>query len=269
MAHAFCHIGVFERLAEAGISLDRFDTVCGVSGGAIAVTLLACGISPPQLREIARREICCSGIIKRIPCVTLAHLLYLFRNRLRTTLEKYCRGVNLEELHPRILIPSFDIGAGQPFVHQHGDCIVAALSSCAIPIIARPVQWEGRILVDGSFYTNLPVYAIERHAPAQSYIGVDVSRRGSGVRCQRKVKGPLRMFRVVMESQWRQIESEQRRRCEVLVRPENPGSSMFDFSRESFDRLVGLGRAAAAEALAAIKRILDGNQVECGVSSTI
>lgn len=50
-----------------------------------------------------------------------------------------------------------DLHAGERVVLRDGDLVNATLASAAIPGIAKPVEWDGRVLVDGGFADPAPI----------------------------------------------------------------------------------------------------------------
>lgn len=67
-----------------------------------------------------------------------------------------------------------DIATGERVVLEDGDLVQAMRSSMAIPVVFSPVEWEGRLLVDGGKVDNLPV-ELARAMGADAVIAVDVS----------------------------------------------------------------------------------------------
>ena len=94
----------------------------------------------------------------------LAHLLFDANARARGDFDRLAR---------RYRAVAADLLTGEPVVLSQGDLARAARASMAVPGILTPVDWEGRILVDGGIADNLPV-EVARDLNAQFTVAVDV-----------------------------------------------------------------------------------------------
>ena len=73
-----------------------------------------------------------------------------------------------------------DLESGQAFVIGHGNLVRAMRASMAVPGVFTPVEWDGRILVDGGVVNNLPVDVV-RAMGAEIVIAVDVGSESDKV----------------------------------------------------------------------------------------
>jgi NTE family protein len=69
------------------------------------------------------------------------------------------QGHRCEELPVPFAAVASDVQQPSPVVLREGDLVRALEASIAIPVLARPVPWEGRWLVDGGFWESAPVSA--------------------------------------------------------------------------------------------------------------
>ncbi|WP_230471184.1 MULTISPECIES: patatin-like phospholipase family protein [Hymenobacter] len=148
-ARGIAHLGVLQALDELQLPIGR---ISGVSSGAIVGTFYAAGFPP---REIFR-------------LITDTRFVRLFRPAFRLGLvhlevvqKLYAHYLGAERTFAELSIPltlvAADLGAGEPVYYDQGPIIRPLLGSSAVPILCRPVEYEGRLLVDGGVMNNLPV----------------------------------------------------------------------------------------------------------------
>jgi NTE family protein len=80
---------------------------------------------------------------------------------------------NFDKLPTPFLCVAADIVKGEPVVLRKGSLATAVRASMSIPTVFTPVRMEGRLLVDGGVYVNLPVEYC-RQMGADFIIAVDV-----------------------------------------------------------------------------------------------
>lgn len=145
------HVGVMRVLDEAGIKVDA---VAGTSIGSLYGGLYAVGRSPQEMDEGIRT--CPRG-----------ELIEFFRNRLKIRhpnrlsrrFYEALAGQYIERLPIRFAATASDIQRRCGVTLTSGPIIDAIEASIAIPMIARPVAYQGRYLLDGGFWDAAPVEA--------------------------------------------------------------------------------------------------------------
>ena len=161
------HVGMLEALYERGIAPDL---IVGTSVGAINGAFIA---SRPQTPETARSL----GDIWR--GLRRAHVFpmdfaggflgfaglrkHFVSNRpLRRLLETNAGFTDLADTPIPLHIIATDAATGQETALIRGSVIDAVLASSALPGIFPPVEWEGRLLMDGGISNYAPIsHAIE------------------------------------------------------------------------------------------------------------
>ena len=145
------HVGVLKVLCEAGVPID---CIAGASIGALYGASFARGHDP---QRIARN-------IRRTPP---QDVLRFFRHRLsigpqdplggrfRRTLE----GVRFEELSIPLAVVASDVVRREPVLIREGNVLSAVQASISLPVLAQPVRWGDRYLVDGGYWEPAPVSA--------------------------------------------------------------------------------------------------------------
>ena len=199
-ARGLAHIGVLEVLEELRVPVDL---VTGASMGAIVGGLYASGRSPAEIRAILEdlewERILADApprdaldVSRRAESRRYAVELELGLSRhglvlpgglvagqdLGLLLRRHTLPVATVEDFNRLPIPyaavAADIATGERVVLDRGDIVQAMRASMAIPVVFSPIEFDGRLLVDGGLVDNLPV-SLARAMGADVIIAVDVT----------------------------------------------------------------------------------------------
>ncbi|MBT9395362.1 patatin-like phospholipase family protein [Hymenobacter sp. NST-14] len=165
-ARGIAHLGVLAALDELGLPVVR---LAGVSSGAIAATFYASGVPP---REIMRRL---QGVsIPRLTRVALSRSGLLHMDAVGRLFEQHLGpDATFEQLRLPLTLVATDIVAGESVRFSSGPLVPPLLASSAVPVLYRPVQYQGRQLVDGGLLNNLPVdVLLEADHPGLRVVGV-------------------------------------------------------------------------------------------------
>ena len=167
-ARGISHLGVWQRLQELGIPIY---CVAGTSIGAIAGAIIAAGRVDEALAW------CEASSWKKLPGLIFDRLTTkaIFSGR---SVEKKLRQIIVAETFTDLKMPyaavATDLNTAEEVVMQEGDLISAVRASMSIPGVFRPVEREGRVLVDGQFVNPVPV-SVCRAMGADAVIAVDVN----------------------------------------------------------------------------------------------
>jgi NTE family protein len=141
-----------------------------------------------------------------------------------------------------------DLASSEMVVIDHGDLAVALRASMAIPAVLEPVEFEGKLLVDGGLSRNLPI-DVARRLGADVVIAVNV---GTPLRKRDEITGFLsvsdQISRMLTNTNVNQSLSELRPR-DLLITPELGRVESGDFDLLSDASIAGelAARAAAAD----------------------
>lgn len=241
-ARGFCHIGVIETLAEAGIRIDR---VAGTSIGAFIGALACQGMTPAEIDACCYEEWVRRNPVGdyRVPRVSL-----LRGERARAMLERTLPG-RIEDLSLGFSCVSTDLISARPIRHRLGPLAEAVGASMALPIFVPPVVMQQQLLVDGGLMDNLPTEALARDGEGP-IIAVDVSEPSvralpPGVNPEIPTL-PETLFKVMLLSE----SNDARRRsfADLLIQPDFESIGILEF--HMLDRMRAAGRHAATAALA-------------------
>lgn len=286
-AKGSAHIGVLKYLEENGIPVDY---VVGTSMGSIMGGLYAMGYNADELADLISGidwSVYIKGVVKRqyqpaanrfrsdvllkVPFGTGELDETMSRPLLGTLPSAFVSGTNLINLFNNLSVGyqdsmdfsyfpipfacvATDISTGEEVVLRNGEFARAIRASMAIPGVFAPVEIDGRLLVDGGLVNNFPV-DICRQMGADIVIGVEVASdlEQNLDNLQTLPQLMNQLMNVVVAKK----KAENRKLCDVYIRPDVSGYNMLSFNKEAIDTLVNRGyRDAhlAEEALMDVKR---------------
>jgi NTE family protein len=187
-ARGWAHIGVLRTLIEAGFEPD---IVAGTSIGAVAG---ACYVTD---RLDALQDFAASLTRRRV----FGFLDFNFGGsglltgqRLGARLQQHLQEVTIEQLTRKFVAVATELGTGHEVWLNKGSLVNALKASFALPGIFRPVQINGRWLIDGALVNPIPV-SVCRALGARIVIAVnlnsDVFGKGSVIHDQEAYADPL------------------------------------------------------------------------------
>ncbi|WP_062078140.1 patatin-like phospholipase family protein [Demequina globuliformis] len=147
------HVGVIQVLHERGLMPS---IITGTSAGAIAGGATAIGIDPYDLEQRVLRW----GWTTFGRWTPRPGLGILTADNLHARVRRITGGDPLiEDLPVRFGAVATDVTTRAAVVLDHGSLSTAVSASIAVPGVFRPVEIEGRHLVDGGLVQNLPIEA--------------------------------------------------------------------------------------------------------------
>lgn len=274
-AKGLAHIGVLKVLEEAGIYPDY---IGGTSMGSIIGALYAVGYSADSIKsmvldinwpelltdQINRNNLSIDDKMKdgkyfapipihngrfELPSGVIAgQNISLLFNKL--TFSEYAHS-DFSQLPIPFLCVASDVVSGEAVVLKKGNLSQAIRASMAIPTVFTPVDIDGKLLIDGGVFNNLPINEV-RDMGADIIIAVNVG-------FSRYSRDQLKSFVSIMEQAFfirnqKDIEA-QLEKCQFVVIP-----NIGDYSAGSFmqtDTLIKLGESAAREQFTQFKQLAD------------
>jgi NTE family protein len=167
-ARGWAHIGVLKTLAAAGLEPD---IIAGTSIGAVAG---ACHITG---RLKALEDFACALTRRRIfgfLDINFGGSGLITGQRLNSRLEQHLRNFSIEQLDRKFVAVATELGTGHEVWLNKGSLVNALQASFALPGIFRPVQINGRWLIDGALVNPIPV-SVCRALGARIVIAVNLS----------------------------------------------------------------------------------------------
>jgi NTE family protein len=275
-ARGLAHVGVLEVLEEHGIPVD---VVVGTSMGACVGALYASGHSAAEVGAVVREidwERIFQGRAERhqepvawrvddVPAILsaglrgrrlLAPYAAVSDYRISRLLTEHLAAAGLraggdfDRLPTPFRSVATDLRTGERVVLGRGDLPRAVRASMSLPVVFPPVEFDGRLLVDGALSDNLPA-GLARELGADLVIAVDVSAPPAELGVD---AGVLEVVGRLMDLMMSQDVEDAEERPDVLIRPLLQGIEAGDFSR--YEDAIAAGRSAALLALPEIERLL-------------
>jgi len=233
-AYGAAHIGVLRALEETGFEIAG---LAGTSAGSLVGTLYAFGVDTDELEDLAR-EISWPDLVRLVP----PGLGLLSLSRLRSWLTERLGEVELTDAPIPLRIVATDLAAGEAVIFSSGPVDLAVAASCAVPGLFRPIEHEGRVLVDGGIVSNLPV-SLARGLEVGPVVASDLLTPGSH-------PTPDHIFDVMIRSMTLMVSlalSGEREKADLLITPHTHTYNSADLRHS--DELISEGYSAAMEVL--------------------
>ena len=247
-ARGLAHIGVLKVLLENQITID---SVAGTSIGSIVAAALASGCSVAEMVAVAHKVRWSSFARWTFP-----RLGFATNERLEAFLAQALPCRTFEQLKLPLAIVAADLGTGEAVIFREGDLMLPLRASCSFPGLFVPIEYGGRLLLDGALVNSVPVSALT---------GVDVvvavHIRSSGLE-----RRPTSLFEIVGESfriAQNLNQTGWRDRCDLAIEPD-----LRDFRWDDFEHageLMAAGEVAARRAIPALRHLLQQRTAE-GIS---
>lgn len=272
-ARGFAHIGVIRALEERGIQVNA---ITGTSMGAIVGALYASGKNVAELEDIARTTDWAYAFTDNSPRTDQP---YIFRQldaglaadyrllinqgrvvfprgviqgqHLTQILDELFAHVDRLRRFDQLPIPfkaiAADLVTGEEVVMDRGRLSTAVRASMSIPGLLEPVEWQGKLLVDGGIANNMPVGVIQQMG-VDRLIVVDV---GSPARSLDEITSVLEVVDQLTGMLVRQSAERERK----LMQPDDvfirPPLSITNASFGDADVAMEAGYSATVAALEA------------------
>ncbi len=277
-AKGLAHIPVLKQLDELSIPIDY---IAGTSAGGIIGALYALGYSGAELERVAAAIHWEDIFVDRPPRSMLPffereadgryQLEFFFKRGVPAAPRGLVYGQKFSLFFSQLTFPvdgeidfdllpvpfrcvTVDLITGKEVVLGKGSLARAMRATMAIPTIFTPVEWEGRLLVDGGLLNNLPVDVV-KDMGADIVIAVDLCGPLSG-------RDDLGSADKILSQSLRIVEIEQKKKnaelVDILIVPDMRGLSSSDFFfPDKLAKIKEKGEEAASKslpALAALKK---------------
>jgi NTE family protein len=237
------HIGVLQILERAGV---RPDYVAGTSAGSLVGALYCAGLPLNDLADLFL-NMKWPTLLK----LSLTKPLALFDiSPMDAVIKKTIGDIYFEDLKIPFACVVCDLMTGERIVLDHGPLAPAIRASSSVPGIFLPVEYEGRMLVDGGLVDNLPIEQI-RAMGATFTIASDVSNRGETSARPANIFEVLQTMFNIMQDRGALPKSED---CDCYIRPDVTKYSCWGFS--DADKILEEGKKAAELALPKLTKFM-------------
>ena len=170
----FAYIGAIEELQKRGYTIT---SVAGASAGSLVGGIFAAG-GLQQFKE---------WLYQLDPVKVMALMdISLSRNSLvkgqkvMDTIKERVPEVNIESLPIPFTAVATDLYTGEEVLLQEGPLFEAIRASISIPSMFTPVNWRGRVLIDGGIVNTFPLNRVAR-TPGDILVGFNVNEIDAGL----------------------------------------------------------------------------------------
>lgn len=244
-ARGIAHVGVLRVLEENHIPIDY---LAGTSVGSLIAAAYAGGSTLEEMGRIGQ-----STRFKDFAEWTISWQGLANDSRLQRYLRRLTPVRRFENLRIPLAIVATDMLAAESVYFTSGEIGPALCASCAYPGLFRPVERDGRMLVDGFLTAPVPAHAV-RQMGADFVIAVNLGGMTIGERPTNFFEIISRSFSILLRSSepaWRPL-------ADLVIEPEVEGFRWDDFARTP--DLIASGERAARQALPQILAALESGQ---------
>ncbi len=249
-ARGFAHVLMLEALDELGI---RPQLIAGTSIGALIGATYASGMSGAEIRvfchELFQKR---TQIVKRLFTrwkAALADRLgssgisILPGERVLEAILPETLPATFDELKIPFLAVTTDFYTQCPCVLAHGPLMPAIVASSALPGILRPVELDGKVLIDGGFVNPVPFDLLKGHAEIIAAIDVCAGPQQSRGQVPSLIDAIIGSNQITMRSVMR--EKLKSAAPDILIRPDIGQFRVLDFYK--IDDIFAASEAAKDE----------------------
>ena len=267
-AKGAAEVGVLKVLEEADIPVDY---IAGTSIGAIVGGLYAIGYDAADIDSLYRNQnwlFLLSDQVKRESETFLSkeerekYIVHipLSKERKVSLPTGYVKGQNIFNLFSKLTVGyhqvddfsnlpipyrcvAVDLVDGKEEVLSSGSLPLAMRASMSIPGVFAPVEWKGKMLVDGGALNNLPV-DVAREMGADVIICVDLS---TGWKKKEELKSASsvvdQLIAMMGQTKYRKNKME----ADLYINPSLKGFTAASFQPEAIDTMIQRGELAARQ----------------------
>jgi NTE family protein len=255
-ARGFSEIGVMRVLEQEKIPVDL---VVGTSVGSLVGALYAdtgkvldaefqaVAVGEEDIFDYKALAFLSGGLVKG--------------ERLEQFLNTHLQHKSIETMKVPFAAVAVDLMAGRPVAFEKGSAAQAVHASAAIPGVFVPVEFGGRIYVDGGVADPVPV-DFARQKGADVVIAVAIPSGAPATRPQNPVEVALHAI-ALMTAELGAIKAKD---ADVVITPDVSGVAFDDFTQKK--RLIEAGEAAARQALPAIRAAIERKTRHLPVETT-
>lgn len=240
-ARGIAHLGVIKVLKREGI---KFDLVVGTSIGALigAIYSLDCCLEEAEKMAL---KIVAADLLD----VTISRMGLTEGNRLENVIRRSIGNKTFKDVKTPLAITATDIENNEEVYFTGGEDLAKTIkASCSLPGIFKPVELNGRLLLDGGIKQHLPT-DIAKKLGADFIVAVDVGfcvKKG-------KINNMLGVMMQSIQILGEEISRFQSVHADILIRPElGCDIDQLAFDKASF--AIKKGEEAAEAALPMLKK---------------
>ncbi|TVQ72147.1 MAG: patatin [Balneolaceae bacterium] len=224
------HVGVLKALEEKNIKVD---CLSGTSIGSFVGALYAFGVDVDEIEKLTRdlRWLDISEI-------SLSKFGLMSNEKFGELLVEKIGDKNIEDAKIPMRIIATDIATGEKVILEKGNLADAVRASACLPGIFKPVEIDGRLLVDGGIVENVPVTPLVDMG-ADYIIAVQLTVSAAAKRPEHIIEVMLNTFEFMITN----ISKPYLKDVNVLIKPD-----LSDFDKVDTDQISDLIKKGYEEA---------------------
>jgi NTE family protein len=231
------HVGTLKAIDEFNIKINY---IAGTSIGAFVAAFFAFGKNWKEIKEIASE-------LKWIDITAISLTRYglLSNDKLGELIVKHLGNKNIEDADIPLALVATDITSGKKVILDKGTLADAVMASTCIPGIFKPVEINGKMLVDGGIVENVPINTTIKMG-AKYVIGVDLNSK-------HKYDKPDNILDVLMNSfhfLMKQTDKLQTEDADLLIKPD-----LSTFNRLNMNQIDDLIEKGYKDSKKVLKKI--------------
>lgn len=235
------HIGVFRALEEAQIPVF---CVAGTSAGSITGAMFCAGLSWEEMADAAKK-------LDRKDILDKRWIIGSDSDNIADAVRRIIGRVSFGELKVPFAAVAVDLQSGEEVILRNGEVAAAVAASSSVPILFKPAELDGRVLVDGGLLNNMPA-DVCRQTGADVVVGVDLNyARGKGTASAKMLDTAIAAWNITTKNAMLkgQLNSD------IIVAPEL--SAYKNTRLDNVEDMIQQGYSAAAEKIPQILELLN------------
>lgn len=245
-ARGFAHVGVIRALEQEKIPIDM---IVGTSVGSLIGAIYASDANSFELEwtafSLEKDDLFDYGIMTAITGMGAAK-----GDKLEAFVKSKVPAQNIENLKLPFAAVATDLNRGTRVVLDRGPVAKAVRASSAIPGVFNPVDFQGKLLVDGGVIDNIPI-SVARERGADLVIAVDISENVINYNITNLVDVMLQAVSIMAAENVKY----KRKEADVLISPAVGSVGMLDFTQKK--KCMQAGIEAAQKAMPEIKKKIE------------
>lgn len=236
------HAGVLKVMEQADIPVD---IIAGTSVGAFIGALYAGG-QPISAFERVLPTVRWGQLVS----LTMPPAAFVSNHPMVKFVEKYIGPVDFDQLRIPFAAVASDALSGEAYILNKGKVSHAICASTAIPGVMKPVNYQGRLLIDGAVAHPVPV-ALARSMGADIVVAVDLSAPASDKKAPKNFIGSILNTIEIMS---KKIVTEELQLADIVL---NPKFETLQVSFKASAEYIAAGEQAARASLDDLRRKIE------------
>jgi NTE family protein len=246
------HIGVVKELLKNNIPIDY---IAGTSMGAFVAGWYAAKRNVDELEQLALTY---NGpqMLRLFSDVSLPHAL-VSGTKIEKFLQNYLGDTTIEELPIPYAAVATDLKNGEPVVLRSGKLVHAIRASISMPLLFKPYEYNGCLLVDGALCNPTPIQPLIDMG-AEIVIAVNVYDKY--LYSPEKAPGFFEVFNNSIDILCHHLSKDEVEKADIIISPACSDIGWGNlFTKEGSQKVISIGEDAAREQIELIQLVTSKN----------